>query len=373
MSRRAHPASTVVTVTQARVCACVSPATGDAARGAQLLDRMYSDHRERVDALWPAYVDHASALLETAEEVATKARAEAAAAVTALNELLTNAVFAYNPDDPASNVRSLKKVLAQVRVFVCSRVVACAVLCVFMCVAPSVTPRMLYRSTRVDWRRIRPWLPSQASCWPSKQRKHEVRWCCCSLSVRGQLLRKRLYTVWPGNIEAVLAHADGVLASNKDLMDAICPSFLDDVTAWVEEEEEAEKLKPRWAARPKLNNANDSFTTTVLTFTLDTAAESLHIMKALLPQVCSADRANAVCPYASVVRMCAVRHLCAGDCRGRRCRRVHARCRRRAGRHRRRHGQRCGGCTCLADLTCSRDSRLTRVDMQARCRMCEAT
>jgi hypothetical protein len=98
-----------------------------------------------------------------------------------------------------------------------------------------------------------------------------------------------------GAVDDVFAHLDELYASNKDLMDEVCPTFMDHVGAWAEAVESgaaASASAPASASGAGASTAGDvdqdvaeELTNAVFGFSIETKAESVKTMKELLQKV----------------------------------------------------------------------------------------
>jgi hypothetical protein len=94
-------------------------------------------------------------------------------------------------------------------------------------------------------------------------------------------------------VDDVFAHLDELYASNKDLMDEVCPTFMDHVGAWAEAVESGAAASASSApssdvGRPGGDASRDvaeELTNAVFGFSIETKSESVKTMKELLQEV----------------------------------------------------------------------------------------
>jgi hypothetical protein len=88
----------------------------------------------------------------------------------------------------------------------------------------------------------------------------------------------------------VFAHLDELYASSKDLMDEVCPTFMDHVGAWAEAAESG-AAAPTVSASAEGSSGDDTrdvaeeLTNAVFGFSIETKSESVKAMKELLQEV----------------------------------------------------------------------------------------
>jgi hypothetical protein len=93
-------------------------------------------------------------------------------------------------------------------------------------------------------------------------------------------------------VDDVFAHLDELYASNKDLMDEVCPTFMDHVGAWAEAVESGAAAATTSApssdvGRPDGNTRDvaEELTNAVFGFSIETKSESVRTIKELLQEV----------------------------------------------------------------------------------------
>jgi hypothetical protein len=125
-----------------------------------------------------------------------------------------------------------------------------------------------------------------------------------------------------GAVSDVFDHLDVLYASNKDLMDEVCPTFVDHVGAWAEAVESgaaasasASAPAPTVTASAEgasLDSARDvaeELTNAVFGFSIETKPESVKTMKELLQEV--RRRCDSCVPQTRVSVSCWLALLCA--------------------------------------------------------------
>jgi hypothetical protein len=95
-------------------------------------------------------------------------------------------------------------------------------------------------------------------------------------------------------VDDVFAHLDELYASNKDLMDEVCPTFMDHVGAWAEAVDSGAAVSasaPTVSASAQITSGDvgrdvaEELTNAVFGLSIETKSESVKTMKELLQEV----------------------------------------------------------------------------------------
>ncbi len=266
------------------------------------LDELYASSKDLMDEVCPTFMDHVGAWAEAVESGGAASAPAPTVSVSAegssgddtrdVAEELTNAVFGFSIETKSETVKTMKELLQEVS----TRCDSCApqtsvsaswwlaLLCASVNQAES-------SGVAVD-----PAISSVASELVAIE-DGMARGACFVMGLILCVCVKRQPIVGAGAVDDVFAHLDELYASSKDLMDEVCPTFMDHVGAWAEAVESGAAAAESGAAAPTVSvsaegssggaarDVAEELTNAVFGFSIETKSESVKTMKELLQEV----------------------------------------------------------------------------------------